>query len=86
MWPGDRRGNPTEATYPADDVAIVQKDVAQAAAIDGRNGGHVPATRGRFEGPAWELMHQLSRGELRAMNMATIDGSGGGGALPTVPS
>jgi hypothetical protein len=73
IWPGDRRSNPTEATYSADDVAIVQQDVAQLARYTVEMGGTFALLEVALKVPPWEPMHQLSRAELRAMNMATID-------------
>jgi hypothetical protein len=73
IWPADRRGNPTEATYSADDVAIVQQDVAQIARYTVEMGGTFALLEVALKVLPWEPMHQLSRAELRAMNMATID-------------
>jgi hypothetical protein len=39
IWPGDRRNDPTEATYSADELARVQRDVAQLARYTVEMGG-----------------------------------------------
>ena len=72
IWPGDRRKESTEATYSADDLALVQRDVAQLARYTVEMGGTFALLEAALKIPPWEQMHQLSREELRAMNMATI--------------
>jgi hypothetical protein len=72
IWPGNRRNEPTEATYSANELAIVQRDVAQLARYTVEMGGTFALLEAALKIPPWEQMHQLSREELRAMNMATI--------------
>jgi hypothetical protein len=72
IWPGDRRDDPTEAAYSADELAIVQRDVAQLAQYTVEMGGTFALLEAALKIPPWEPMHRLSREELRAMKMATI--------------
>ena len=72
IWPGDRRDDPTVATYSADDIATVQRDVAQLAQYTVEMGGTFALLEAALKTPPWKPMHQLSREELRAMKMATI--------------
>jgi hypothetical protein len=72
IWPGNRRNNPTEAAYSADEIATVQRDVAQLAQYTVEMGGTFALLEAALKIPPWEPMHQLSRQELRAMKMATI--------------
>jgi hypothetical protein len=51
----------------------VQQDVAQLARYTVEMGGTFALLEVALKVPPWEPMHQLSRAELRAMNMATID-------------
>jgi hypothetical protein len=73
IWPCDRRDDPTEATYSADDLARVQQDVAQLARYTVEMGGTFALLEAALKIPPWEPIHQLSREELRAMKMATIE-------------
>ena len=73
IWLGDRRSNPKSATYSADEVAVVQRDVALLARYTVEMGGTFELLDVALKVPPWEPMHQLSRIELRAMNMVTID-------------
>ena len=73
IWPGERRNNPTAATYSADELAVVQRDVAQLAQYTVEMGGTFALLEAALKIPPWEAMHQLSREELRALKMATID-------------
>src|SRR5258707_8692390 len=72
IWPGDRRNDPTEATYSADELALVQRDVGQLARYTVEMGGTFALLEAALKIPPWEPMHLLSREELRAMKMATI--------------
>jgi hypothetical protein len=72
IWPGDRRNDPTKGTYSADELAIVQRDVAQLAQYTVEMGGTFALLDVALEIPPWKPMHQLSREELRAMKIATI--------------
>jgi hypothetical protein len=72
IWPGNRRDDPTEATYSADELARVQRDVAQLARYTVEMGGTFALLETALKVPPWEPMRQLSREELRAMKMATI--------------
>jgi hypothetical protein len=72
IWPGDRRDDPTEATYSADDLALVQRDVALLARYTVEMGGTFALLEAALKIPPWEPIHQLSREDLRAMKMATI--------------
>jgi len=73
IWPGNRRDDPTEATYSADDLALVQQDVAQLAQYTAEMGGTFALLEVALKVPPWKPMHQLSREELRAMKVATFD-------------
>jgi hypothetical protein len=73
IWPGDRRNESTEATYSADDLALVQRDVAQLAQYTVEMGSTFALLEIALKVPPWKPMRQLSREELRAMKMATID-------------
>ena len=72
IWPGGRRNDPTGATYSADELAIVQRDVVQLARYTVEMGGTFALLEVALKVPPWKPMHQLSREELRAMKMATI--------------
>jgi hypothetical protein len=90
IWPGDRRSLATSGTYSAEELAVVQRDVAQLARYTVEMGGTFGLLEVALQVPPWEPMHQLSRAELRAMNMATIDswasGSASGLARSTMPA
>jgi hypothetical protein len=72
IWPGDRRNDPIEATDSADDLALVQRDVAQMAQYTIEMGGTFALLDAALKIPPWKPMHRLSREELRVMKMATI--------------
>ena len=84
IWPRNRRADPTEATYSADELAIVQRDVGQLARYTVETGGTFALLDAALKVPPWKPMRQLSREELRAMKMATIDDRPSEAAITTV--
>jgi hypothetical protein len=72
VWPGNKRNDPMKATYLADELAIVQRDVAQLARYTVEMGGTFALLEAALKVPPWEPMYQLSREELHEMKMATI--------------
>jgi hypothetical protein len=90
IWPGDRRSHATLGTYSAEELAVVQRDVVHLARYTVEMGGTFALLDVALQVPPWEPMTQLSRAELRAMNMATIDywplGSASGLARSAMPA
>jgi len=80
IWLGNRRDDPTAATYSAEDLALVQRDVGKLAQYTMEMIGTVDLLEASLKIPPWEPMYQLSRNELRNMRLVTSDD---GGAAPT---
>jgi hypothetical protein len=71
IWLGDRREDPTAATYTAEDLVLVQRDIGRLAAYTSEMGGPSELLELALRIPPWEPMHALTRDELRRMRLVT---------------
>ena len=67
IWLGDRRDDPTAATYSAEDLVLVQRDIGRLAKYTVEMGGTGDLLEIALRIPPWEPMHALTRAELRQM-------------------
>ena len=73
IWLGDRRDDPTAANYSAEDLVLVQRDIGRLAQYTVEMGGGIDLLETALKIPPWEPMRQLTRDELRGMNIVTVD-------------
>ena len=70
---GDRADDPKAASYTANDLMIVERDIGRLAKYTFDMGGTGDLLSLALSVPPWEDLHELSRGELRLTNVATTD-------------
>lgn len=80
IWLGDRREDPTAATYSAEDLVLVQRDVGRLARYTAEMGASIDLLDLALRIPPWEPMHSMTREELRDTKLATDE------ALPAPPA
>lgn len=80
IWLGDRREDPTAATYSAEDLVLVQRDVGRLARYTAEMGASIDLLDLALRIPPWEPMHSMTRQELRDTKLATDD------AMPSAPA
>jgi hypothetical protein len=73
IWLGDRAHDAKAATYSADDLMIVERDIGRLAKYTFDMGGAGDLLSLSLNVPSWEDMHELSREELRLTNLVTAD-------------
>ncbi|HWP27126.1 MAG TPA: hypothetical protein VNL39_12350 [Xanthobacteraceae bacterium] len=73
IWLGDRRDDPTSATYSAEDLAVVQRDIGRLAKYTMEMVGSIDLLVLALRIPPWEPMHMLTREELRRTRLITAD-------------
>ena len=73
IWLGDRANNPKAATYSADDLMVVERDIGRLAKYTFDMGGAGDLLSLALNVPPWEDLHELSREELRLTNLVTTD-------------
>jgi hypothetical protein len=73
IWMGDRANNAKAATYSADDLMIVERDIGRLAKYTFDMGGAGDLLSLSLNVPPWEDLHELSREELRLTNLVTTE-------------
>ena len=74
IWMGDRADNARAASYSADDLMIMERDIGRLAKYTFDMGGTGDLLALSLNVPPWEDLHELSRKELRLSNLITTDG------------
>ena len=95
IWLGDRRDDAAAATYSAEDLVLVQRDIGRLMQYTLDMGGGAELLEVALRIPPWEPMRMLSRDELRRTRLdtsqdrtqvaATPASSGVNGPSVTVP-
>src|ERR1700752_4893325 len=73
IWMGDRADDAKAASYTAQDLMIVQRDIGRLTKYTFDMGGTGDLLSLALSVPPWEDLHELSRGELRLTNLVTTD-------------
>jgi hypothetical protein len=73
IWMGDRANDAKAATYSAEDLMIVERDIGRLAKYTFDMGGAGDLLSLSLNVPPWEDLHELSREELRLTNLVTTD-------------
>jgi hypothetical protein len=73
IWLGDRREDPTAASYSAEDLVLVQRDIGRLARYTAEMGASMDLLDLALRIPPWEPMHAMTRDELRTTRLATDD-------------
>jgi hypothetical protein len=90
IWMGDRAEDARGASYTADDLMIVERDIGRLAKYTFDMGGAGDLLSLSLNVPPWEDLHELSREELRLTNLVTTDAvaevlpQAGGSVLPAM--
>ncbi len=69
IWLGDRRDDAAAASYSAEDLVLVQRDIGKLAQYTIEMGGSVELLEVSLRIPPWEPMRVLSRDEMQRMNL-----------------
>jgi hypothetical protein len=89
IWMGDRADDAKAASYTAEDLMIVERDIGRLAKYTFDMGGAGDLLALSLNVPPWEDLHELSREELRLTNLVTTDmvaevlPQPGGSVMPT---
>jgi hypothetical protein len=73
IWMGDRADDPKAASYTAQDLMIVERDIGRLARYTFDMGGAGELLSLALSVPPWEDLHELSRAELQRTNLATTE-------------
>jgi hypothetical protein len=84
IWLGDRRDDATAASYSAEDLVLVQRDIGKLAQYTIEMGGSVDLLETSLRIPPWEPMKSLTRDELRRMRLDNAESAETPQAPPVV--
>jgi hypothetical protein len=73
IWMGDRADDARAASYTAQDLMIVERDIGRLAKYTFDMGGAGDLLSLSLNVPPWEDLHELSPAELRLTNLVTSD-------------
>jgi len=73
IWMGDRADDAKAASYTAQDLMIVERDIGRLAKFTFDMGGTGDLLSLALSVPPWEDLHELSPAELRLANLVTTD-------------
>ena len=73
IWMGDRADDARAASYNAQDLMIVERDIGRLAKYTFDMGGAGDLLSLALSVPPWEELHELSPAELRLTNLVTTD-------------
>jgi hypothetical protein len=73
IWMGDRADDAKAASYTAQDLMIVERDIGRLAKYTFDMGGAGDLLSLSLNVPPWEDLHELSQTELRLTNLVTTD-------------
>ena len=73
IWMGDRADDARAASYSAQDLMIVERDIGRLAKYTFDMGGAGDLLSLSLNVPPWENLHELSAAELRLTNLVTTD-------------
>ena len=73
IWMGDRADDPKAASYTAQDLMIVERDIGRLAKYTFDMGGAGDLLSLSLSVPPWEDLHELSPAELRRTNLVTTE-------------
>ena len=73
IWMGDRAEDARAASYTAQDMMIVERDIGRLAKFTFDMGGTGDLLSLALSVPPWEDLYRLSRAELRLTNLVTTD-------------
>jgi len=73
IWLGDRREDPTAASYSAEDLVLVQRDIGKLAEYTAEMGASIELLDLALRIPPWEPMHTMTRAEINSTRMASPD-------------
>ena len=73
IWMGDRADDAKAASYTAQDLMIVERDIGRLAKFTFDMGGTGDLLSLALSVPPWEDLHELSQAELRLANLVTTE-------------
>lgn len=73
IWLGDKSKRALEASYTAEELGLVQRDIGSIARYTVEMGGGIELLETALRTPPWKPMYSLSADEIRRMRLTTVE-------------
>jgi hypothetical protein len=73
IWLGDKSKHALEASYTAEELGLVQRDIGTIARYTVEMGGGIELLETALRTPPWKPMYSLSADEIRRMRLTTVE-------------
>src|SRR5258705_4620108 len=73
IWLGGKRKGALAASYSAEELTLVQRDIGSLARYTIEMGGEIQLIETSLKVPPWEPLYKLSVQELRDMRVTTVN-------------
>ena len=73
IWLSKKRSHPETASYNADEIALVERDIGSLARYTVEMGGGIELLQAALRVPPWEPLHQLTVDEVQEMHLSNVD-------------
>src|ERR1019366_8124225 len=73
IWLSKKRERPEAASYTADEIVLVERDIGRLARYTIEMGGGIELLEAALRVPPWQPLHQLSGEEIRQARLNNVD-------------
>ena len=73
IWLAKKRDRPENASYTAEELVLVQRDIGSLAHFTIEMGGSIELLTTALQVPPWEPLYRLSADEIQRMRLSTVD-------------
>jgi hypothetical protein len=73
IWLSKKRVHPESASYNAEEISLVERDIGSLARYTVEMGGGIELLQAALSVPPWEPLHRLSDGEVQQMHLSNVD-------------
>jgi hypothetical protein len=73
IWLAQKRERPESASYTANEIVLVERDIGSLARYTVEMGGGIELLEAALRVPPWQPLYQLSADEIRRMGLNTVD-------------
>jgi hypothetical protein len=73
IWLARKRERPEAASYAADEIVLVERDIGSLARYTIEMGGNIELLETALKVPPWQPLYRLSRDEVQRMGLNTVD-------------
>jgi hypothetical protein len=73
IWLSKKRTHPENASYSAEEIALVERDIGTLASYTVEMGGGIELLQVALRVPPWEPLHRLTSEEIQQMHLSNVD-------------